>query len=259
MKCGLIGLEPEGAALAQRILDSGHELMVLERSFLDLKDNPLRSVKIAHTPAQLGAAVDYVGICAGDDTGLREVCRTLIPAMREGSCVSIHCPALPATCTQLAGKAAARGVWLLDAPICIEETGALTMMIGADKAALASVRSFLETLAQRVVHLGGVGAGQHAKLINNALTAAHVAIAHYSMQAGAKLKLDQAALIELVRSSSGRSFGFDIYADLLAPKAFRRSAALLEKDLRLLDECLLDDNSGTLRAVSASFLRAAQK
>jgi 3-hydroxyisobutyrate dehydrogenase-like beta-hydroxyacid dehydrogenase len=94
-----------------------------------------------------------------------------------------------------------------------------------------------------IVRVGEVGAGQMAKLINNALMAAHMAMAHSAVTAGKALALDSAALKEIIKVSSGRSFGFEVYARLPEPSAFAHGAKLLLKDVRLLGDVLGSDPS----------------
>ena len=123
---------------------------------------------------------------------------------------------------------------------------------------VAAARPVFETFGELIVHLGGVGAGQMAKLINNALMAANMAVAHYALTAASALGLDRAALVELVKVSSGRSYGFEVYARLPTPSAFAHGAKLLAKDVRLLGEVLGDDPSfAAFRDVAAPFLDLA--
>jgi 3-hydroxyisobutyrate dehydrogenase len=115
-----------------------------------------------------------------------------------------------------------------------------------------------ESFAALIVHLGGVGSGQMAKLVNNALMAANLSIAHYGLAAGDALGLDRKALAELIKVSSGRSFGFEVYAKLPAPNAFAHGARLLDKDVRLLGEALAGDASFTaFRELTAPVLALA--
>jgi 3-hydroxyisobutyrate dehydrogenase-like beta-hydroxyacid dehydrogenase len=133
-------------------------------------------------------------------------------------------------------------------------------MIGGDEEAVAAALPIFETFGGLIVRVGGVGAGQTAKLVNNALMAAHVAIAHYGMSAGSALGLDPAALREIVKVSSGRSYGFEVYARLPAPSAFAHGARLLAKDVRLLGEVLgADPSFAAFRDVAAPFLDWVQK
>ena len=64
--------------------------------------------------------------------------------------------------------------------------------------------------------------------------AANLAVAHYALTASAKLGLDRAALIDLIKVSSGRSYGFEVGARMPKPSAFAHGATLLNKDIRLL-------------------------
>jgi len=128
-------------------------------------------------------------------------------------------------------------------------------MVGGDAQAVAAARPVFETFAGLIVHLGGVGAGQMAKLVNNALMAAHLALAHHALAAGSALGIDRAALIELVKASSGRSFGFEVYARLPEPSAFAHGAKLLAKDVGLLGEALgADPSFAAFRDLATPFL-----
>jgi 3-hydroxyisobutyrate dehydrogenase-like beta-hydroxyacid dehydrogenase len=133
-------------------------------------------------------------------------------------------------------------------------------MIGGDEEVIAAARPIFETFGGLIVRVGGVGAGQMAKLVNNALMAAHVAIAHYGLAAGAALGLDRAALCQIVKASSGRSYGFEVYGRLPSPAAFGHGAKLLAKDVRLLGEILgAEPSFAPLRDVAAPFLELAQR
>ena len=67
-----------------------------------------------------------------------------------------------------------------------------------------------------------------------------------------------AALSELVKASSGRSFGFEVYARLPTPTAFSHGASLLVKDVKLI-KSILPTNEGArdLCAAAEPFLSAA--
>jgi 3-hydroxyisobutyrate dehydrogenase-like beta-hydroxyacid dehydrogenase len=90
--------------------------------------------------------------------------------------------------------------------------------------------------------------------------AAHVALAHYGLQGGAALGLDREALCQIVKASSGRSYGFEVYSRLPNTAAFGHGAKLLAKDLRLLGEVLGADPSFTrVSEIAAPFLELTQR
>jgi len=261
---GFIGLGSQGGPMARRIVESGYPLVLWARradGLAPFKDTPAQSVA---SIADLGARADHVGVCVVDDAGVRQVCGELIPAMRPGSRIAIHSTVHPDTVIEVAKQAAARGIAVIDAPVSgggpAAASRTLTVMIGGDEEVIAAARPIFETFGGLIVRVGGVGAGQMAKLVNNALMAAHVAIAHYGLAAGAALGLDRAALCQIVKASSGRSYGFEVYGRLPSPAAFGHGAKLLAKDVRLLGEILdAEPSFAPLRDVAAPFLELAQR
>jgi 3-hydroxyisobutyrate dehydrogenase len=262
MRLGFVGLGSQGAPMARRMIDAGYPVTLWARRAEALAPFAETSAAIASSIAELGAQADHVGICVVDDAGVREVCAPLFPALRPGSRIAIHSTVHPVTCIELAQAAAERSLALIDAPVSggapAASAGTLTVMVGGDADAVAQARPVFETFGKLVLHLGGVGAGQNAKLVNNALMTAHMALAHHALAASAALGVDRAAFVDLVKASSGRSFGFETYARLPNPAAFSHGAALLAKDLRLLGEVLKDDASFVgLRDIGGPFLELA--
>ncbi|MCK9563329.1 MAG: NAD(P)-dependent oxidoreductase [Bacteroidales bacterium] len=261
-RLGFIGLGSQGAPMARRQLDAGYPVVLWARRPETLEQFADTAAQIAGSIAELGEQVEHVGICVVDDAGVQQVCDELIPAMRPGGRIAIHSTVHPELCRKLAEQAAASGLSLIDAPVSGGGGGAaagtLTVMVGGDEGAVEAARPMFETFAGLIVHLGGVGAGQMAKLVNNALMAAHVAIAHRGLEAAGALGLDRAALVELVKVSSGRSFGFEVCSRLPNPAAFKHGAELLAKDVRLLGEALGEHPSAaTFRDLTAPFLQQA--
>jgi 3-hydroxyisobutyrate dehydrogenase len=179
--------------------------------------------------------------------------------MRAGSRIAIHSTIHPDTCVALARRAAERGIALIDAPVSgggpAAAAGTLTVMLGGDAATIAAAQPVFQTFGGMIAHVGGVGAGQLAKLVNNSLMAANMALADAALGAGAALGLDPAALAELVKVSSGRSYGFEVRARLPDIRLFGHGAQLLAKDVGLLAAVLNDDPSGALlRRAAEPFL-----
>ncbi|MCX7285438.1 MAG: NAD(P)-dependent oxidoreductase [Novosphingobium sp.] len=259
---GFIGLGSQGGPMAERIVAAGLSLAVWARNPAATAPFAERGARVAASVAELGALCGMVGICVIDDAGVRAVCDELIPAMAPGSRIVIHATVLPETCARLAEQAGARGIAVLDAPVSgggpAAAAGTLTVMCGGDADTFAACRPVFETFAGTIVHLGPLGSGQRAKIVNNALMAANMGLAHAAMGAGQALGMDRAALAELIKASSGRSFGFEVYARLSAPGAFAHGAPLLVKDVGLLSSVLAGNADAAVLAEAAShFLSAA--
>jgi 3-hydroxyisobutyrate dehydrogenase-like beta-hydroxyacid dehydrogenase len=101
-----------------------------------------------------------------------------------------------------------------------------------------------ESYADRVIHVGGLGAGQTCKLINHALMTAHLKLAGDARALAAALGLDPQALLEVASVSSGSSFSLQavlripIFAEGETGSGARRALVNLIKDERLLAELI---------------------
>lgn len=261
--CGFVGLGSQGAPMARRMIDAGFPTMLWARRPESLDPYRSTSARFAATIAELGEAVEHVGVCVVNDDDVRQVCDQLIPAMRPASRIAIHATIHPDTCRLIERQAAERGVHLIDAPVSggspAAEAGTLTLMLGGDPEAIEAARPVFESFGRLIVRLGEVGAGQHAKLINNALLAANIGLADMALAAGAELGVSRDALVELLLASSGRSSGLEVRARMPAPTSFAHGAALLKKDVYLLGQVLgqQDPAFAALRDAAEPFLEQA--
>ncbi len=262
MQIGFIGLGSQGGPMAARIVRAGMPLTVWARRPEALVSFTALGAVAAASIADLGAVCDHVGVCVVNDADVFAVCDQLIPAMRPGGRIAIHSTILPESVIALAARAAAAGLELIDAPVSgggpAAEAGTLTVMCGASAAAFAAAQPVFATFGKTIVRLGEAGAGQRAKIINNALLAANMGLADAALNAGQALGIERAALAALIRDSSGRSYGFEIAARLPTPAAFAVGAPLLVKDVDLLTAILPDHPCARLmRDTAAPFLSAA--
>ncbi len=260
IRTGFIGLGSQGGPMAERMLEAGFPLTVWARRQEVMDEFAAKGASVASSLAELGSACDHVGVCVVDDAGVAEVCNQLVRAMKPGSLLAIHSTILPDSCEELEMRCAERGVLFLDAPVSGggpgAEAGTLTVMCGGSEEAFDRARPVFESFGKLIVRLGGAGAGQRAKLINNALMAAKMGLSHAAFEAGEKLGLDRTALGELVSESSGRSYAFDVYARLPDPRSFAVGAPLLAKDVGLLIDMLgRDDHAQLLRMSADHFLK----
>jgi 3-hydroxyisobutyrate dehydrogenase len=193
-RVGFIGLGNMGAGIAAHIADAGFPLTLWARrpaSIAPFADRP--GVRVADSPAEVGARADVVGICVWADADVDEVVRGsrgVLAGMDAGGTIAIHSTISPLLCADLAAFAAERGVAVVDAPVSVRPDGKLLVMVGGDQAAVEQCRPVLESFGEPVLHLGPIGSGQHAKLVNNVLLAARLALAEDALTVGATLGLD---------------------------------------------------------------------
>lgn len=250
--------------MARRMIEAGLATVLWARRPESLEPFSDSGAGFASSVTELGMQVGYVGVCVVDDAGVREVCEQLIPAMAPGGLIAIHSTVDPRLCRELADSARQHELELLDAPVSgggpAAAEGTLTLMVGGSAPAVEAARPVFETFARLIVHLGDVGAGQNAKLVNNAMMSANLAIAYQGLLAARELGIDREAFVELVKVSSGRSFSFEVCSRLPEPGAFEHGARLLAKDVGLLGEALGENPAfAVIRDAARTFLDEALK
>lgn len=245
MRVGFVGLGNQGGPIARRIGMAGFPLAVWARR-TEAMASFAAVAYCSDRLSDLAAACDMVCLCVVDDAGIREVAEQALDHMPEGSLLAILSTVHPETCQNLAKMGAARGIAVIDAPVSgggsAAERGELTVMMGGASADCERARPVFDAFGGLVVRLGGIGAGQRAKLVNNALLAAILDMTQTARETGRALGLDPASLDAVIAASSGNSFGHGILRSLPGLGAFAAGAALLAKDVRLL--AALADESG---------------
>ena len=254
IRVGFIGLGDMGGALAARIIGAGLPTVLWARRPEALTSFAGPGIGTASTPAELAAAVDYIGICVWDDEAVREVvCGRdgALAGCRPGTVIAIHSTVHPDTCQELAQAAALRGAAVLDAPVSggreVALAGKLVVAVGGDEDTLTRSRPVLATFGDPVIHLGPPGAGQFAKLVNNALLAAHLALANDALALAPSLGMQPDALARVLRHGSGRSYALDVAVAARESGAIReRTGVPLRKDIDCLNAVLRGSDAAVL-------------
>ena len=159
--------------------------------------------------------------------------------MRPRSTLLIHSTVAPETCVRLAESAAAHGVDVLDAPVSGSGEAArarkLLLLVGGDVDALRRVSQVLASYADPVIHVGAVGDGQRAKIVNNLARIGNMAVAEAALRLSASAGLDRGVLRKALLSGSGRGFALDVLDRRVVPSSAGHVAALFGKDLALAE------------------------
>lgn len=261
IRTGFIGIGSQGGPMALRMLQR-YPLMIWARRAEAAVPFAEKGATVAATVEELGTACDHVGLCVVNDDDVVQVCQRLVPQMKPGSVLALHSTVLPETAVRIEALCAERGVNMVDAPVSGgapgAEAGTMTVMCGGSPEAFGQARPVFETFGKLIVLLGEAGAGQKAKIVNNALMAANMGLAQAALQAGQALGIERKALAELINNSSGRSFGFEVYARIPEPRMFEHGAKLLLKDTDLLTTILPENaDSAMIEKAAKSFLLLA--
>lgn len=219
MRVGFVGLGSQGAPMARRIVDAGHPLTIWARRPATLEPFADTAAVVAESPAALGARSELVGICVMADADVDEVVLGVdgvLGGMAPGGLVAIHSTVHPDTCRRIADRAAQHGVGVIDAPVSggapAADAGRLLVMVGGEAAAVDQARPVLSTYGDPVLHLGPLGSGQVAKLLNNLVFTAQLLVGLETFDLAERLGVDRAAMAQVLASGSGHSFGAAVVA-----------------------------------------------
>ncbi|HWS92944.1 MAG TPA: NAD(P)-dependent oxidoreductase [Mycobacterium sp.] len=244
MKVGFIGLGSQGGPMARRIVEGGYDTTLWARRPATLEPFADTPAKVAESPAELAAGSELVCLCVVGDTDIEELTEGehgLLAAMKPGSVIAVHSTVHPNTCRELARKAGAQGVSVIDAPVSggggAASEGRLLVMVGGDADVVERCRPVLETYADPVVHLGDLGSGQTTKLLNNLLFTANLGAAATTLSLADALGVSPDRLIEVVSRGSGNSFALNALGGIGGLERLAGLAGtLLQKDVRLIVE-----------------------
>jgi 3-hydroxyisobutyrate dehydrogenase len=251
-RVGFIGLGNMGLPMALNLLKAGHQVEGFDVS---------------------GAAVDKLvaagGASAGSVKGAAtcgDVVLTMLPAGREVREVylggdGIVVDANPGTllvdsstidvetARAVAQAADARDLAMLDAPVSGGVAGAqaatLTFMVGGSEAGFARARPLLEAMGKTIVHAGGPGAGQAAKICNNMILGVSMIAVSEAFVLAEALGLEAQKLFDISSKSSGQCWSLTSYcpAPGLVPTSPANrdyqpgfTAAMMLKDLKLAQD-----------------------
>jgi 3-hydroxyisobutyrate dehydrogenase len=145
--------------------------------------------------------------------------------------------------------AEAAGMASLDAPVSGGVGGAaagtLTFMAGGDPQAFARALPLLEVMGKKIVHCGGAGAGQAAKICNNMILGISMIAVGEAFVLAEKLGLSHQALFDVASTASGQCWSLTTYCPVPGPVPTSPAnndykpgfaAALMLKDLLLSQE-----------------------
>jgi 3-hydroxyisobutyrate dehydrogenase len=245
MRVGFVGLGSQGGPIARRIIDSGVPTTLWARRPDTLEPFAGTAAIVVESLLALAVASDVLCICVVDDAGVEDVLfgsGGAAGGLRPGSIVVVHSTVHPDTCRSLGATLSSSGVTLVDAPVSggghMAAEGRLVVMVGSDDASLDRIRPIIATYGDPILHMGPVGSGQIAKLVNNLTFTANLAIATQVFQLAGALGVDLPALSQALNAGSARTYGLELMAGVgfeLAPLG-STAGPLLEKDVSIISD-----------------------
>jgi 3-hydroxyisobutyrate dehydrogenase len=249
---GFIGLGNMGLPMAQNLLKAGHKVQGFDVSKAQIDalaasgGTTASSVKAAVTSAEvvitmLPAGQHVRDVYTGPDGVLSAAASNAL--LIDSSTIDVE------TARAVAAAAEQKGLPMLDAPVSGGVGGAtagtLTFMVGGSDAAFERARPILEKMGKTIVHAGGAGNGQAAKICNNMILGVSMIAVSEAFVLAEKLGLDAQKLFDISSKSSGQCWSMTTYCPVPGPVptspanrdyAAGFTAAMMLKDLKLAQE-----------------------
>jgi 3-hydroxyisobutyrate dehydrogenase len=266
-----IGLGNMGGPMAANLVKAGYN--VVGYDLVRASCDQARENGVAIEPSAIAcvreADADVVITMLPAGRHLRSVYAEVVPAAKPEA-LFIDCSTVDIESARAAHRLAGdAGLAALDAPVSGGTGGAkgatLTFMVGGDERAFAAGKPVLERMGKRVVHCGGAGSGQAAKICNNMILGISMIGVSEAFLLAERLGLDSQALFDVASTSSGQCWSLTSYCPVPGPvpaspanNGYRPgfAADLMLKDLRLAQEAAMGVDAATPLGASAAQLYA---
>ena len=205
-RIGFIGLGIMGKRMALNLLKAGYSMTIRSGSEETRSEFAAKGVQVAQTPAEVAAESDVIITMLPGSPEVEEVVlgeNGIIKTVRAGSACIDTSSIDPVTSVRIASELRKKGVFMLDAPVSggqeKAESGTLSIMAGGDEEVFERCRAILQSMGKDVVLVGGSGAGQIAKLVNQCIVAVNMAIVGEAMCLGKKAGVDPRKIFEAIQ------------------------------------------------------------
>jgi 3-hydroxyisobutyrate dehydrogenase len=204
MKIGIAGTGKMGAALAARLKDAEHEIMVWNRT-----PDKARSLgfPVAESPSQLAAASETVITILTDGKAVDEVYGQMLSADVKGKLFIEMSTVRPEVQKRLSKKASSVGAALVECPVGgtvgPARQGQLFGFAGGESADVERAMPILKQMCRRVEHVGGAGAGARMKLAINLPLLCYWQALGEALSLARSLGLEDARLMDILADTSG--------------------------------------------------------
>ena len=246
-KIAFIGLGHMGGGMAPNLAKAGHEVRAFDLSEEALARAVEQGCGRAGSTEEAVADADAVVTMLPAAQHVLAVYREQVLGKAPASALLIDCSTIDvASARTVAGEAAAQGYTMVDAPvsggIAAAASGNLAFMVGGTDDAFARAQPILDPMAKAVIHAGGPGAGQAAKICNNMILGATMIATCEAFVLAQKLGLDPAVFFDIASKASGQSWSMTTYTPVpgVGPETPADhdyeggfAAALMLKDLKL--------------------------
>ena len=211
-KVAFLGLGVMGYPMAGHLKNKGgHEVTVYNRTAAKAEAWAKEfGGRAAATPKEAAAGQDFVMMCVGNDNDVREVAHDAFGGVKKGAVFVDHTTASAEVARELYGEAKKRSFDFVDAPVSGGQAGAqngvLTVMCGGDAEPYGRAETVIAAYARMCRLIGGPGAGQLTKMVNQICIAGLVEGLAEAIHFAKKAGLDIEAVIQTISKGAAQSW-----------------------------------------------------
>jgi 3-hydroxyisobutyrate dehydrogenase len=216
-----IGLGNMGGPMAANLVKSGHKVVAFDLVADARSQAQADGASVAESAVGSVKGADVVITMLPAGKHVLSVWDEVVPSMGKGALI-IDCSTIDVESAKEAHALAAKhGIASIDAPVSGGTGGAkgatLTFMCGGEDKAFAQAKPVLEKMGKKIVHCGGAGAGQAAKICNNMILGISMIAVSEAFALGEKLGLTHQALFDVASTSSGQCWSLTTYCPVPGP------------------------------------------
>ncbi|HSP23462.1 MAG TPA: NAD(P)-dependent oxidoreductase [Planococcus sp. (in: firmicutes)] len=216
VRAGIIGLGNMGGRMVRRLLEEGAEVGIYDVNQEAMEAMVRLGAAKAASPADLARKFQYIITVLPNVYIVQETLlghNGLMEGMDGESLLIEMTTSIPSVTIELSAAMKGKGFRMIDAPVSggvkKAENGTLSIMVGGEEADYREALPLLEMLGENINHVGEAGAGHTIKALNNMISATTLAATGEAMALGVKLGLDPAKMLDVINTSTGRSFSSD--------------------------------------------------
>jgi 3-hydroxyisobutyrate dehydrogenase len=241
MKIAFVGLGVMGGPMAGHLVAAGHEVIGFNRTSAKARGwAEEHGARAAESLSEAAAGRELVALCVGTDADVREVVEAMVPVLAPGTILVDHTTTSASLAREMSALAQSRSCHFLDAPVSGGQAGAekgqLSVMLGGDEAPAGRAEPIIRAYAKAVRRMGGPGAGQLTKMVNQICIAGVVQGLAEAVSFAARAGLDPDLVYQAVSQGAAQSWQMDNRWATMAAGEFEFGFAVdwMRKDLGLV-------------------------
>jgi 3-hydroxyisobutyrate dehydrogenase-like beta-hydroxyacid dehydrogenase len=238
MRVAFLGLGIMGSAMARNLVKAGHEVRTWNRT----AGKSVEGAVVFNTPRDAVSEAEVVWICVSDTAAVESVLlgeKGALEALRAGTIVVDSSTIAPVASRRFGEILKTKDVTFVDAPVTGSkigaENGTLIFIAGGDAGVIRGLEPLFLAMGKQVIRMGDIGQGEAAKLAMNLQIALIYEGFAEAVALSRKLRVDEAALFQLIQASMVRSGVVDYKMPFVAKEDFSANfpLRLMHKDIRI--------------------------